>query len=150
MKVVLQRVNNAKVLINNIEEKSIDSGIVVLLGIQKNDNKEDVTWLVNKIVNIRIFNDQNDVMNLSLTDINGSIMIISQFTLIASTKRGNRPSYINAAKHDHAVPLYNYFINKISSLISNPIITGEFGANMIVSIKNDGPVTIVIDSKNKE
>ena len=150
MKAVIQRVNNAKVLINNIEEKSIDSGIVVLLGIQKNDNKEDVTWLVNKIVNIRIFNDQNDVMNLSLTDINGSIMIISQFTLIASTKRGNRPSYINAAKHDHAVPLYNYFINKISSLISNPIITGEFGANMIVSIKNDGPVTIVIDSKNKE
>ena len=111
MKVVLQRVNNAKVLINNIEEKSIDSGIVVLLGIQKNDNEEDVDWLANKIVNIRIFNDQIDVMNRSLIDINGSIMIISQFTLIASTKKGNRPSYINAAKHDQAIPLYNYFIN---------------------------------------
>ncbi len=150
MKAVLQRVNNAKVLINNIEEKSIDSGIVVLLGIDKNDNKEDADWLVNKIVNMRIFNDQTDFMNLSLIDINGSIMIISQFTLIASTKKGNRPSYINAAKHNLAVPLYNYFINKTSSLISKPIITGEFGANMMVSIENDGPVTIIIDSKNKE
>ena len=150
MKAVLQRVKKAKVLINDIEERSIDFGIVVLLGIDNNDNKEDVDWLVNKVVNMRIFNDKSDVMNLSLIDINGSIMIISQFTLIASTKKGNRPSYINAAKHDYAIPLYNYFINKTSSFIENPIVTGEFGANMIVSIKNDGPVTIVIDSKNKE
>ena len=141
---------HAKAEVQSARQKSIDSGIVVLLGIQKNDNEEDVDWLANKIVNMRIFNDQMDVMNLSLIDINGSIMIISQFTLIASTKKGNRPSYINAAKHDQAIPLYNYFINKTSSLISKPIITGEFGANMIVSIKNDGPVTIVIDSKNKE
>ena len=150
MKAVLQRVKSAKVLINDIEERSIDFGIVVLLGIENNDNKEDVDWLVNKVVNMRIFNDETDVMNLSLIDINGSIMIISQFTLIASTKKGNRPSYINAAKHDHAIPLYNYFISKTSSLINKPIITGDFGANMIVSIENEGPVTIVIDSKNKE
>jgi len=150
MKAVLQRVKSAKVLINDIEERSIDFGIVVLLGIENNDNKEDVDWLVNKVVNMRIFNDETDVMNLSLIDINGSIMIISQFTLIASTKKGNRPSYINAAKHDHAIPLYNYFISKTSSLINKPIITGEFGANMIVSIENEGPVTIVIDSKFKE
>jgi D-tyrosyl-tRNA(Tyr) deacylase len=150
MKAVLQRVKSAKVLINDIEERSINFGIVVLLGIENNDNKEDVDWLVNKVVNMRIFNDETDVMNLSLIDINGSIMIISQFTLIASTKKGNRPSYINAAKHDHAIPLYNYFISKTSSLINKPIITGEFGANMIVSIENEGPVTIVIDSKFKE
>ena len=150
MKAVLQRVKSAKVLINDIEERSIDFGIVVLLGIENNDNKEDVDWLVNKVVNMRIFNDETDVMNLSLIDISGSIMIISQFTLIASTKKGNRPSYINAAKHDHAIPLYNYFISKTSSLINKPIITGEFGANMIVSIENEGPVTIVIDSKFKE
>ncbi len=149
MKAVLQRVKSAKVLINDIEERSINFGIVVLLGIENNDNKEDVDWLVNKVVNMRIFNDETDVMNLSLIDINGSIMIISQFTLIASTKKGNRPSYINAAKHDHAIPLYNYFISKTSSLINKPIITGEFGANMIVSIENEGPVTIFIDSKFK-
>ena len=114
------------------------------------DTKVNVQYLVQKLVNMRIFNDESDVMNLSLIDINGSIMIISQFTLIASTKKGNRPSYINAAKYDYAIPLYNYFINKTSSFIENPIVTGEFGANMIVSIENDGPVTIVIDSKNKE
>ena len=150
MKAVIQRVKKAKVLINYVEERSIDFGLVVLLGIGNSDNEEDADWLLNKVLNMRIFNDQNDVMNLSLTDMNGSIMIVSQFTLMASTKKGNRPSYINAANHKHAVPLYNYFISRASNLINKTIVTGEFGASMIVSIENDGPVTIVIDSKNKE
>tara|TARA_B100000945_G_scaffold314686_1_gene312634 strand:+ start:824 stop:1276 length:453 start_codon:yes stop_codon:yes gene_type:complete len=150
MKAVIQRVKKAKVLINDVEERSIDFGLVVLLGIGNSDNEEDADWLLNKVLNMRIFNDQNDVMNLSLTDMNGSIMIVSQFTLMASTKKGNRPSYINAANHKHAVPLYNYFISRASNLINKTIVTGEFGASMIVSIENDGPVTIVIDSKNKE
>jgi len=150
MKAVIQRVKKAKVLINNLEERKIDFGLVVLLGIGNSDNEEDADWLLNKVLNMRIFNDQNDVMNLSLTDMNGSIMIVSQFTLMASTKKGNRPSYINAANHKHAVPLYNYFISRASNLINKTIVTGEFGASMIVSIENDGPVTIVMDSKNKE
>lgn len=150
MKAVIQRVKKAKVLINYVEERSIDFGLVVLLGIGNSDNEEDADWLLNKVLNMRIFNDQNDVMNLSLTDMNGSIMIVSQFTLMASTKKGNRPSYINAANHKHAVPLYNYFISRASNLINKTIVTGEFGASMIVSIENDGPVTIVMDSKNKE
>ena len=150
MKAVIQRVKKAKVLINNLEERKIDFGLVVLLGIGNSDNEEDADWLLNKVLNIRIFNDEKDIMNLSLIDTNGSIMIISQFTLMASTKKGNRPSYINAANHKHAVPLYNYFIRKTSNFINAPIVTGEFGANMLVSIENDGPVTIVIDSKNKE
>tara|TARA_B100001029_G_C15058541_1_gene456419 strand:- start:210 stop:662 length:453 start_codon:yes stop_codon:yes gene_type:complete len=150
MKAVIQRVKKAKVLINDVEERSIDFGLVVLLGIGNSDNEEDADWLLNKVLNMRIFNDQNDVMNLSLTDMNGSIMIVSQFTLMASTKKGNRPSYINAANHKHAVPLYNYFISRASNLINKTIVTGEFGASMIVSIENDGPVTIVMDSKNKE
>ena len=150
MKAVLQRVNNAKVLINNIEEKIIDSGIVVLLGIDKNDNKEDADWLVNKIVNMRIFNDQTDFMNLSLIDINGSIMIISQFTLIASTKKGNRPSYINAASHQIAIPLYEYFIRMCKEKINDRVKAGVFGADMKIKLLNDGPVTIIIDTKDKE
>jgi len=150
MKAVIQRVKKAKVLINNVEERNIDLGLVVLLGIGNSDNEEDAEWLLNKVLNMRIFNDEKNIMNLSLIDMNGSIMIISQFTLIASTKKGNRPSYINAANHKHAVPLYNYFTSRASNLINTPIVTGEFGANMIVSIENDGPVTIVIDSKNKE
>ena len=150
MKALIQRVKKAKVLINNLEERKIDFGLVVLLGIGNSDNEEDADWLLNKVLNMRIFNDEKDIMNLSLIDTNGSIMIISQFTLMASTKKGNRPSYINAANHKHAVPLYNYFIRKTSNFINAPIVTGEFGANMLVSIENDGPVTIVIDSKNKE
>ena len=150
MKAVIQRVKKAKVLINNVEERNIDLGLVVLLGIGNSDNEEDAEWLLNKVLNMRIFNDEKNIMNLSLIDMNGSIMIISQFTLMASTKKGNRPSYINAANHKHAVPLYKHFTNRASNLINTPIVTGEFGANMIVSIENDGPVTIVIDSKNKE
>ena len=115
MKAVIQRVKKAKVLINNLEERKIDFGLVVLLGIGNSDNKEDADWLLNKVLNMRIFNDEKDIMNLSLIDKNGSIMIISQFTLMASTKKGNRPSYINAANHKHAVPLYNYFIRKTLS-----------------------------------
>ncbi len=150
MRAVIQRVKKAKVIINDIEERTIDFGLVVLLGIENNDNKDDVDWLVNKIVDMRIFNDNSEIMNLSLKDINGSIMIISQFTLFASIKKGNRPSYINAAKHDHAIPLYDYFIEKSSAIIKKLLVTGEFGANMQVSLINDGPVTIVIDSKRRE
>ena len=150
MRVVLQRVRKAQVIIEEKESEEIGNGILILLGIEMADQLEDVDWLVNKVLNLRIFNDKNGVMNRSLIDKGGELMIISQFTLMAATKKGNRPSYIRAANHKHAIPLYNYFIKKADSILKYKVVTGDFGANMKVILENDGPVTILIDSKNKE
>ena len=150
MRVILQRVKYANVIIDNKEKRSSGLGLMVLLGIEHTDEESDILWLVKKIMNLRIFNDKDGVMNLSLLDINGELMIISQFTLMAATKKGNRPSYIRAAKQDYAIPLYELFVNTAQKYLSKAIITGKFGANMQVEIVNDGPVTIWIDSKNRE
>ena len=150
MRVVLQRVRKAQVIIEEKESEEIGNGILIFLGIEMADQLEDVDWLVNKVLNLRIFNDKNGVMNCSLIDKGGELMIISQFTLMAATKKGNRPSYIRAANHKHAIPLYNYFIKKADSILKSKVATGDFGANMKVTLENDGPVTILIDSKNKE
>ena len=150
MRVVLQRVRNAKVIIEEGGSSEIGQGILVLLGIEKADEMSDVDWLVNKVLNLRIFDDHNGVMNKSLLDVNGELMIVSQFTLMAATKKGNRPSYIKAASHEHAIPLYESFIKKTGSLLESKIATGTFGAEMRVVLENDGPVTILIDSRNKE
>jgi len=150
MKVILQRVTQASVSIENKFKASIDQGLLILLGIENEDTSEDISWLCNKILKMRIFNDENEVMNLSLDDIQGEILLISQFTLHASTKKGNRPSYIKAAKPDVAIPLYKKFIQEMQSLLGKEISTGTFGADMKVSLLNDGPVTIIIDSKNRE
>ena len=150
MRVVLQRVNQAKVTIENKGSENISKGIVVLLGIEMADNSDDVDWLVNKVLNLRIFDDANGVMNRSLIDIQGALMVVSQFTLLAATKKGNRPSYIRAANHSHAIPLYEAFIEKAQLLLGSKVASGSFGAMMQVALENDGPVTIWIDSKNKE
>ncbi len=150
MRVVLQRVSEASVKIEGKVHGKIQKGILVLLGIEEEDTSEDIEWLCNKIVKIRIFNDQAGVMNLSLQEINGEILIISQFTLHASTKKGNRPSYTKAARPVVAIPLYENFIKTLSQILGKPIETGIFGAHMEVSLNNDGPVSILIDSKNKE
>ena len=150
MRVVLQRVRKAQVIIEEGESNEIGQGILVLLGIEMADEMSDVDWLVNKVLNLRIFDDDNGVMNKSLLDVNGELMIVSQFTLMASTKKGNRPSYIKAASHEHAIPLYESFIKKAGSLLESKIATGTFGAMMRVVLENDGPVTILIDSKNRE
>ncbi len=150
MRVVIQRVLNSEVNINNVETRSIDQGLLVLVGIEDSDSNDDIEWLVKKIVNLRIFDDENGVMNLSVQDVKGDVMIISQFTLHASTKKGNRPSYIKASKPDIAIPLYNKFIEIFSVNFNGKIQTGEFGADMKISLVNDGPVTIIIDTKNKE
>ena len=150
MRIVLQRVRNAQVIIENEESKEIGQGILVLLGIEMADEMSDVDWLVNKVLNLRIFDDDNGQMNKSLLDVNGELMIVSQFTLMAATKKGNRPSYIKAASHEHAIPLYESFIKKTGSILESKIATGTFGAMMRVVLENDGPVTILIDSKNKE
>ncbi|MDC1048603.1 D-aminoacyl-tRNA deacylase [Flavobacteriaceae bacterium] len=150
MRVVLQRVRKAQVIIEEKKSEEIGNGILILLGIEMADQLEDVDWLVNKVLNLRIFNDKNGVMNCSLIDNGGELMIISQFTLMAATKKGNRPSYIRAANHKYAIPLYNYFIKKADSILKSKVATGDFGANMKVTLENDGPVTILIDSKNKE
>lgn len=149
MRVVIQRVSEATVLINSEIKRSIANGLVILLGIETEDNNEDVEWLCAKIPKLRIFNDHAGIMNLSLTDINGEIMLISQFTLHALTKKGNRPSYIKAAQPDQAIPLYNEFIQCLSKEINKELVTGEFGADMKVTLTNDGPVTIIIDSKER-
>ena len=149
MRVVLQRVRKAQVIIEEGESNKIGQGILVLLGIEMADDMSDVDWLVNKVLNLRIFGDNNGVMNKSLMDVNGELMIVSQFTLMAATKKGNRPSYIKAASHEHAIPLYESFIKKAGSLLESKIATGTFGAMMRVVLENDGPVTILIDSKNK-
>lgn len=149
MKVVIQRVTNASVLIDFEETRSINKGLVILLGIGNDDTDEDINWLCQKICNLRIFDDQEGVMNLSVNDILGDVLLISQFTLLASTKKGNRPSYINAARPEVAIPLYEKFIVELSSTLEKNIVTGKFGSNMQVSLTNDGPVTIIIDTKDK-
>ena len=150
MRVVIQRVKNAQVDIENKTVGSIDQGLVVLLGIEMADTREDVIWTVKKTTQLRIFSDAEDVMNRSLLDVAGELLLISQFTLMATTKKGNRPSYILAAKHDHAIPMYEAFIAETERVMGKPIATGVFGADMQVSLCNDGPVTLQLDSKNKE
>ncbi len=150
MKVVIQRVSSASVIIADKIVAEIQKGLLVLIGIEDADNQEDTDWLVAKIVNLRIFNDENQVMNLSVKDIDGEIIVVSQFTLHASTKKGNRPSYIKASKPEIAIPIYENFVKKLRFELGKQIQTGVFGADMKVSLVNDGPVTIVIDSKNKE
>jgi len=150
MRVVIQRVLNASVDINGKERRAINQGLVVLLGIEDADSLEDIQWLSAKIVNLRIFNDGEGVMNVSILEMNGEILLISQFTLHASTKKGNRPSYIKAAKPPKAIPLYKQFIDELNKLLGKAVQTGEFGADMKVALVNDGPVTIVIDSKARE
>ncbi len=150
MRVVIQRVLKARVTIENERSEEIGPGLLVLLGIEMADGNEDVEWLVNKVVNLRIFDDEAGVMNKSLLDCKGELMIVSQFTLMAATKKGNRPSYIRAAKHTHAIPLYESFIQKAQALLETPVATGTFGAMMKVTLENDGPVTLLIDSKNRE
>jgi len=149
MKIVIQRVSEASVIIEGSEVAAIKKGLLILLGIEHEDTQDDITWLCNKITNLRIFPDQEDVMNMSLKDANGEVILVSQFTLHASTKKGNRPSYIKAAKPDVAIPLYEAFIETLQINLEKPIQTGEFGADMKVHLVNDGPVTIIIDSKNR-
>jgi len=150
MRVVIQRVTWAQVTIEQERSEHIAQGILVLLGIEMADGDADVDWLVNKVLNLRIFDDEAGVMNKSLLDIKGELMVVSQFTLMAATKKGNRPSYIRAANHQHAVPLYESFVEKAQALLETRVATGSFGALMKVSLDNDGPVTIIIDSKNRE
>ena len=150
MRVVVQRVKNAHVLINKKEKRSIGVGLMVLLGIEHEDESNDVQWLVNKVLNLRIFADEAGIMNKSLLDIKGELMVVSQFTLMAATKKGNRPSFIKSAKPDIAIPLYDDFIKKIQSEIHTTVKTGKFGADMKIELINDGPVTILLDSKNPE
>ena len=150
MKVVIQRVSQASVTIHGKRVASIQNGLLILLGIVNEDSSEDITWLTQKIANLRIFPDENSVMNKSLIDIGGDAIVVSQFTLHANTKKGNRPSYIKAAKPDIAIPLYEKFIKQLEQTIGKTVQTGEFGADMKVELLNDGPVTIIIDSKVKE
>ena len=150
MKTVIQRVSSASVNISASIVAEIQQGLLVLVGIEDEDTHEDIQWLSQKIVNLRIFSDENDLMNLSVQDINGDIIVVSQFTLHASTKKGNRPSYIKAAKPDIAVPLYQKLISQLETDLGKKIQTGIFGADMKVALINDGPVTIVIDTKNRE
>jgi D-tyrosyl-tRNA(Tyr) deacylase len=150
MRAVIQRVEFASVMINGTTKSEIGIGILVFIGIEEDDNDEDINWLCGKILKLRIFNDENGIMNLSVSDVNGEIMIISQFTLHASTRKGNRPSYVKAAKPEIAIPLYEQFITKLRQEYHREIKTGEFGAMMKISLLNDGPVTILVDTKNKE
>jgi D-tyrosyl-tRNA(Tyr) deacylase len=150
MKVVIQRVLRASVTIDNSIRGSINDGLLVLVGIEDNDSQEDIDWLSTKIVNLRIFNDSQGVMNLSVKDCGGEILLVSQFTLHASTKKGNRPSYIKASKPPVAIPLYEMMIRTLEKDLGSTIATGIFGADMKVELVNDGPVTIIIDSKNRE
>lgn len=149
MKAVIQRVTQATVIINGNAKSTIKKGLLILLGIEHTDDVEDITWLSTKIINLRIFNDTDGVMNVNLKDCNGDALIISQFTIHASTKKGNRPSYIKAAKPEIAIPLYNKFLQVFEHNLGKSIFTGEFGADMQVELTNDGPVTIIIDSKNQ-
>jgi D-aminoacyl-tRNA deacylase len=150
MRVVLQRVSRASVTIEGAVKSKIDKGILVLLGVEESDTQEDIDWLCGKISRLRIFNDENGVMNLSLGDIDGEALVISQFTLHASTKKGNRPSYIKAAKPEAAIPLYEQFLRSLEKTLGKNVGSGSFGADMKVDLLNDGPVTIIIDSKNRE
>ncbi len=150
MRVVVQRVSKASVTVDNKVISSIEKGLLILLGITHNDTQKDIDWLCKKIANLRIFNDENGVMNKSLLDTSGNAIVVSQFTLHASTKKGNRPSYINAAKPDVAIPLYEKFIQQLEKELVKKVGAGIFGADMKVELLNDGPVTIIIDSKDKE
>ena len=150
MKAVIQRVSKASVTIEGKRVASIANGLLVLLGIIEEDTQEDINWLSNKITNLRIFEDENNVMNKSVIDVNGDAIVVSQFTLHASTKKGNRPSYIKAAKPEIAIPLYKAFINQLEMDLDKKVQTGEFGADMKVELLNDGPVTIIIDTNSKD
>ncbi len=148
MRAVIQRVSSASVTIDGAVKSSIGQGLLVLLGIGHEDGQEDIAWLVKKISGLRIFDDDSGVMNRSVMDVGGEVLVVSQFTLMASTKKGNRPSYIGAAGHELAIPLYEQFCAALSSAVGRPVGTGEFGADMNVALVNDGPVTICIDTKN--
>ena len=150
MRIVIQRVSHASVTINQQVKSSIGMGFLILLGIGKDDTEEDINWLVKKIIGLRIFDDEMGVMNRSIMDINGEILVVSQFTLMASYKKGNRPSWIYAAPHELSIPLYNRFCDALSEAMGKPVGTGEFGADMKVELLNDGPVTICMNTKNKE
>jgi D-tyrosyl-tRNA(Tyr) deacylase len=150
MRVIIQRVLSASVTIDGVVNGAINTGLMVLLGIEEADSIDDITWLSNKMVNLRVFDDETGTMNHSVKEVNGDILLISQFTLHASTKKGNRPSYIKAAKPEISIPLYNQMIQQLSEDLGKPIATGIFGADMQVSLINNGPVTIFIDSKNRE
>ncbi len=150
MKAVIQRVSQASLIINNVKVAEIGLGLLILVGIEDADTKEDIDWLTAKISQLRIFNDENEVMNKSVQDVNGDIIVVSQFTLHASTKKGNRPSYLKASKPNVAIPLYEAFVASIEKAIEKKVQTGQFGADMKVYLINDGPVTIIIDTKNKE
>ncbi|WP_369013115.1 D-aminoacyl-tRNA deacylase [Flavobacterium anhuiense] len=150
MKIVLQRVSEASVTVDNKKTADIKKGLLVLVGIEEADTQEDIDWLAGKIIKMRIFGDENDVMNCSVQDIGGDVIVVSQFTLHASTKKGNRPSYIKAAKPDFAIPMYENFVQAVEKELGKKVQTGIFGADMKVSLLNDGPVTIVMDSKNRE
>lgn len=150
MRIVIQRVTHASVTINGKVHSSIGQGYLILLGICEEDTCEDVDWLVKKVVGLRVFDDENHVMNRSIMDVNGEILVVSQFTLYASYKKGNRPSWFRAGSHEHSIPLYEAFCRQLSDAIGKPVGTGEFGADMKVELLNDGPVTICMDTKNKE
>ena len=150
MRIVIQRVSEASVKVDGNILSAINQGMLILAGIEDADTDEDINWLTNKIVQLRIFNDENGAMNLSVKDVSGDIIIVSQFTLYASTKKGNRPSYIRASKPDFAIPMYERFVNSIEAALGKKVRTGQFGAMMEVSLVNDGPVTIIIDSKQKD
>ncbi len=150
MRTVIQRVTHASVTIDGNMKSEIGPGLLILLGVEGSDNSEDVDWLVKKVAALRIFDDEQGVMNRSLTDVGGEALVVSQFTLYASYKKGNRPSWFRAATHDISIPLYEEFCTKLSSAIGRPVGTGEFGADMKVELLNDGPVTICMDTKNKE
>lgn len=150
MRTVIQRVSHASVTINGHVKSSIQKGFLVLLGVEESDSSDDVDWLVKKIPALRVFDDEEGIMNRSLLDVQGDILVVSQFTLYASYKKGNRPSWFRAAKHEISVPLYEEFCRKLSSALGKPVGTGEFGADMKVELLNDGPVTICMDTKNKE
>ena len=150
MRTVIQRVSHASVTINGTVKSAIEKGLLVLVGVEDADTEEDIQWLCKKIVGLRVFDDEQGVMNKNIQDAEGDILVISQFTLFASTKKGNRPSYIRAAKPDISIPLYEQFCNELGIALGKPVGTGEFGADMKVELLNDGPVTICMDTKNKE
>ena len=150
MRAVIQRVSKASVTIDNQLKSSIGKGLLVLLGICEEDTEEDVNWLIHKLIGLRIFDDDNGVMNRSVSDVDGEVLVVSQFTLYASYKKGNRPSWFRAGSHEHSIPLYEAFCRQMSEALGKAVGTGEFGANMQVELLNDGPVTICMDTKNKE
>jgi D-tyrosyl-tRNA(Tyr) deacylase len=150
MRAVIQRVSHASVTINGALKSEIGQGFLILLGICDEDTQEDIDWLVKKVANLRVFGDENDVMNLSIQDVDGNALVVSQFTLYASYKKGNRPSWFKAGSHEHSIPLYEAFCAQLSAAIGKTVGTGEFGADMKVELLNDGPVTICMDTKNKE